>query len=69
MMEIIKKGNLPEPQILNFRCDNCHTEFKTDEWLFMHEPRTVGKPASGNGYVHATCPLCKHFLSIKVHGS
>lgn len=69
MIEIIKKGNLPEPQILNFRCDKCYTEFRTDEWLFMHEPITVGKPKSGNGYVHVVCPLCKHFLSIQARGS
>lgn len=65
MTEIIKMGSLPEPQILNFKCDKCDTEFRTNEWLFMHEPRTVGKPKSKNGYIHATCPLCTHFITIK----
>lgn len=69
MIEIIKEGNLPEPQILNFQCDKCHTEFRTDEWLFLHEPITVGKPRSGKGCVHVVCPLCKHFLSIQARDS
>lgn len=68
MTEIIKEGHY-EKHVLYFWCDRCDTKFKTDEWLFMHEPITEGKPKSGNGYVHATCPLCKHFITVRAHGS
>lgn len=69
MKKIIKMGQLPEPQILNFKCDRCNTEFKTDEWSFIHEPRTYGEPKSENGCVHTICPLCKHFITVRTHGS
>ena len=63
MIEIIKEGHY-EKTALCFRCDQCGTEFRTDEYLIMHAPRTVGqnKP-SEERYFHATCPLCKHFIT------
>ena len=69
MVEITEKGYIPDPQILHIKCNKCGTKFKTDEWFFLHEPRTVGKPSSKNGYIHVSCPLCNHFISIKARGS
>lgn len=66
MTEIIKKGHY-EKTVLCFRCDQCGTEFKTDEYLIMHAPRTVGqnKP-SEERYFYVTCPLCKNFITPTV---
>ena len=64
MTEIIKIGHVPESQKLNFRCEKCGTEFRTDEYSIMHAPRQVGQTEpSKERYFHATCPLCQHYIT------
>jgi hypothetical protein len=65
MTEIIKKGHYKKP-ILYFKCDRCHTEFKTDEWLRLHPPRIEGQESfSGPPSYYATCPICNYFVEIQ----
>ena len=61
MIEIIKKGHY-EKTALCFRCDQCGTEFRTDEYLIMHAPIQVGQTEPGERYFHVNCPVCKHSI-------
>ena len=69
MIEIIKPGKKPEPEItpvMTFICPKCDCEFRTDEYLWCAE-RTPNGTVRSNGrrWFECTCPEenCRNMFS------
>lgn len=63
MVEIIKKGKMPEKKKIFFRCENCGTEFKAEESdcdLYVVDG-FFGEIIPSQ--VSCECPLCKKGVS------
>ena len=53
MMEIIKKGRLPEEEIFEGDCHNCKTEFRCKRCEGTYESYQ-----RDGDFLRVTCPLC-----------